>query len=344
MTEVKAVGWTARVQETFNALRYVDREAQELACQSIEKELGGGEAGKKLRELFETEKVEFEKRAAEITADIENAKVETEEVEFHESDLAPEVVRPPTIEEKQAMLEELADLWSADPLRYVERRREVAKRLETNQEAVERAVKQVRDARPDEEAEQSQVTKVMALGFSPGVQLWHSADGKGYASVKVDDHWEHYRIKSSTFEGWLRTEYGRTNRVKLGERWVPQVPGAQAIRDAMASLESYAQRHGKVHKVSMRVGGDLDEIWIDLGTPEWNAVRVTGKGWQIVRDAGVRFVRTGTMLPLPIPRRGGSVQDLRKVLNVRSEDFVLVPAWLLQALNPIGDYPFINVH
>ena len=32
------------------------------------------------------------------------------------------------------------------------------------------------------------------------------------------------------------------------------------------------------------------------------------------------------------------------MLNVREEDFVLVAAWLLQVLNPVGDYPFINVH
>jgi hypothetical protein len=31
------------------------------------------------------------------------------------------------------------------------------------------------------------------------------------------------------------------------------------------------------------------------------------------------------------------------VINVRETDFVLVAAWLLQVLNPVGDYPFINV-
>src|SRR5262245_49961193 len=37
-------------------------------------------------------------------------------------------------------------------------------------------------------------------------------------------------------------------------------------------------------------------------------------------------------------------RDLKRVRNVRDEDFVLVAAWLLQVLNPVGDYPFINVH
>jgi hypothetical protein len=213
----------------------------------------GPEAIEKAKELYEERLRGEAEIEIEIAEQDENARVETEaeeaaEVEFHESDLAPEVVRPPTVEEKQRMLEELADLWSADPLRYAERRKEVARQLETNQEAVERAVKLVRDTRPDEEAEQSQVTKVMALGFSPGVNLWHSADGKGYASVKVEDHWEHYRIKSSTFEGWLRTEYGRTNRVKLGERWVPQVPGAKLSETQWRAWRAMLNAMGKRRK------------------------------------------------------------------------------------------------
>ena len=58
MTEgLEGVGleWTVRVEETFNALKWADSETQELACKSIEQERGGGEAGKKLRELFEAE-------------------------------------------------------------------------------------------------------------------------------------------------------------------------------------------------------------------------------------------------------------------------------------------------
>jgi len=37
-------------------------------------------------------------------------------------------------------------------------------------------------------------------------------------------------------------------------------------------------------------------------------------------------------------------RDLKRVLNVQEADFVLVAAWLLQVLNPVGDYPFISVH
>src|SRR5262245_46011817 len=96
---------------------------------------------------------------------------------------------------------------------------------------------------------------------------------------------------------------------------------------------------GEPRKVSMRVAGDEEVIWIDLGGRDWSGVKVTKDGWQVVGEMDVAFVRSGTMLPLPIPRPGGDIRELGRVLNVRDEDFVLVAAWLLQVLNPVGDYP-----
>jgi hypothetical protein len=334
----------AELMAAIEALKGVSAEEQEAACVALE-ENHGAEVGARARALLR-----IEERAVEITKKLEAAVVEPEPVaepepavEFHESDLAPEIEPLPTLEEKQRMLEELADLRKSDPIQYEKKKKEAADRLEVSRAAVEEEVKRIRDGRPKEE-EQSQATRLMAIGFGEGVQLWHSPDGHGHASVWVDGHWEHYRIKSKAFDDWLRGEYGRAYPVKVGDRWVPQVPGTQAVRDAMASLDGYAQRQGEPRKVSMRVGGDEEVIWIDLGRQDWNGVKVTKEGWQVVRKMDVAFVRSGTMLPLPIPRRGRDIRELGRVLNVREEDFVLVAAWLLQVLNPVGDYPFINVH
>src|SRR5262249_23050574 len=56
----------------------------------------------------------------------------------------------------------------------------------------------------------------------------------------------------------------------------------------------------------------------------------------------VRFRRAPGMLPLPEPRSGGSVADLRSFLNVKSEDdFELALAWLLAAMRDRGPYPVL---
>ena len=36
-------------------------------------------------------------------------------------------------------------------------------------------------------------------------------------------------------------------------------------------------------------------------------------------------------------------EPLRRVLNMRGSDFVLAVGWLLQAMNPVGPYPLIDI-
>ena len=45
------------------------------------------------------------------------------------------------------------------------------------------------------------------------------------------------------------------------------------------------------------------------------------------------------MRPLPFPERGVSIDALRPFLNINDNDFVLVVAFLLDALQPHGPYP-----
>ena len=50
------------------------------------------------------------------------------------------------------------------------------------------------------------------------------------------------------------------------------------------------------------------------------------------------------MRPLPVPEKGGSIDDLRQFLNLRDDnDFVLIVAWLLAAFRPQGPYAVLAV-
>ena len=50
------------------------------------------------------------------------------------------------------------------------------------------------------------------------------------------------------------------------------------------------------------------------------------------------------MLPLPTPKRGGSLDLLQPFVNIGSEDdFTLLKAWLIGALRPRGPYPCLAV-
>jgi hypothetical protein len=253
-----------------------------------------------------------------------------------------EATQPPTIDQKAAALKEMAKLYATDPFTYAEQKKEWADKLDVAQGVIEKAVKIERDR--ESEGEQSQTTKLVAIGVGDDAQLWHAPDGTAYATVWINGHWENHRMDQTSFGRWLRAKYGRLNVCKIGGEYIPQTVGAQTLRDAISTLEGVASFHREERPQPVfRVGGDRKVIWIDLGGADWKAVKVTSEGWTVEDRADVAFLRTGQTLPLPKPVRDGSVKALRDVLNVQASQFVLAVGWLLQTLNPVGSYPLLNV-
>ena len=70
---------------------------------------------------------------------------------------------------------------------------------------------------------------------------------------------------------------------------------------------------------------------MDLGQGG-KAVQISAAGWQVIDEPPVVFVSKTDMAPLPLPRRGGSLEGLRQFVNVSDADFGLSLAFLLDAL------------
>jgi hypothetical protein len=93
----------------------------------------------------------------------------------------------------------------------------------------------------------------------------------------------------------------------------------------------------------LRVGKHGDCIYIDLGTDDWRIIRVSPSGWEIIpyAECPIPFYRADCQLPLPIPTRDGSLDDLWQLLNVREADRPLVLGWILSTLTPDGSKPIL---
>ncbi len=74
---------------------------------------------------------------------------------------------------------------------------------------------------------------------------------------------------------------------------------------------------------------------------DWQVVKITSDGWKIISDCPVKFRRTRGMKPLPVPVRGGSLDELNKFLNIHGDDLVLVKAWLMTTLKAEIPYPIL---
>jgi hypothetical protein len=165
-----------------------------------------------------------------------------------------------------------------------------------------------------------------------GVELlFHTPDDLLYADVRVDGHRETLEIKGPRFKKFFRREsWKRGIALK-----------ADQLREIIANLEAQAQFDGPEINVYLRVAAVGDAIWIDLCDKDWRAIKVTADGWQVVATPAVRFIRARGMEPLPAPKQEGSIEDLEPLLNVRTEDFVLVVAFVLGALSGHKPFPIL---
>ena len=170
------------------------------------------------------------------------------------------------------------------------------------------------------------------------VELWNSADGQVYLSVKngTDEHFEHHLLRDKKTKQWLAAKYYD----ETGD-----VIGSSILSEATNVLEGLAQR-GTTHEVFIRIGGLDNAIYLDLCNKEWDAIKITSEGWDVVKNSEIpeiKFRRTNGMLPLPVPEKGGSLDgDLRPLLNAGSDnDWLLMKGWLLSLLIPTAPHPIL---
>ena len=181
----------------------------------------------------------------------------------------------------------------------------------------------------------SQRDEVLAL--LDDFELWHSPDRVAYASIKVSGHTENWAVRSRDFKIWLSGEvFARTGRAA----------GSQMLEDALRVMEAQAIHKGRQHTPFLRVGWvSQQDIFIDLGRPEWSAVKITSSGWSVVYAPDVKFVRAPAMAAMPVPESAETIEDLRAIANLRSDgEFQLLVSWLIAAMRPEGPYPILAVN
>lgn len=178
-----------------------------------------------------------------------------------------------------------------------------------------------------------QVTELILLASK--VQLFHAHD-VAYATAPVDGHWETHPVTNRRFRRWLTREYFDSTG---------DAPKTEALGALIDLLEARALFEGPELTVAVRLAEHDGAYWLDLCDPEWRVVRIDAKGWTVVTESPVRFMRRPGMEALPEPVRGGSLNELRALVNVPDDsDWALVIAWLVAAMRPHGPYPLLAVN
>ncbi len=154
-----------------------------------------------------------------------------------------------------------------------------------------------------------------------------------HAAITVKEHREVWPLRSRGFKRWLTHRYFLISR---------KAPNSDAMNQALATLDAVACYNGKPEMVYIRRAEHAGKLYIDLGDETWRAIEIAPDGWRIVAKPPVYFIRTPAMAPLPIPQRGGSIDELRPFLTIANEDdFMLIAAYLAAALRNRGPYPIL---
>jgi len=163
------------------------------------------------------------------------------------------------------------------------------------------------------------------------MDLWTSTDETPYLSWWKINHYEHFSLDSEKTKQHLASYFHeRTGEMAYGS----------ALADALTILSGYARKR-KTYPVFLRVGKDQNSIYIDLADDTWQSIKITPQGWEIIDNPPIKFRRPKGMLPLPRPINGGSIEALRPLLNTDADSWILIKAWLLSLLMPVGPYPLL---
>jgi hypothetical protein len=194
------------------------------------------------------------------------------------------------------------------------------------------------NSEPGRSSAKSQADRLVELALGAGIELFHTPGGdcEAFLTIPVGNHHETMRVSSKRF---------RTFLCRLLWMETAKAPTAQGLQEALGVLAGRALFEGDEHPVAVRLAEHCGDIYLDLANQDWQAVRISAVGWEIVSNSPVRFIRPRGVLPLSVPVQGGHVRELREFVNVATDaDFTLLTACIVAYLRPKGPFPVLAIH
>ena len=157
-------------------------------------------------------------------------------------------------------------------------------------------------------------------------RFFHFED-EAYVEVERRGHPEVLLIEEDTFRRLLRILTTRHLKIVALNEW---------LKNAVDQLAAHAHEEGPEYPVSVRLAQHDGKVYLDLCNRERTVIEVDGDGWRVCATPPVRFYRTKTMLPLKMPVKGGTIDDLKPFFNIEADDLLLLVGVLVGFLNPDG--------
>lgn len=192
---------------------------------------------------------------------------------------------------------------------------------------------QEKPKRPKENAQ----TKAL-LACAESLTLLFDEAGTAYATVRVNGHFEHYRVSSEEFEKWLSYSYFK----RTGS-----IASANSLKDAIRTLAGRASFEGMKCRADLRVAEHDADIFIDLRNDRRQQIKINKDGYEVIESGAspAVFVSYAHALPIAPPTPGSSLSflKLKELLGLDRESFVLLLAFLIGCFRPEIATPLLMI-
>ena len=156
-----------------------------------------------------------------------------------------------------------------------------------------------------------------------------------FISIRLKDHTEIWPIDSHKLKDWLLYEYFQS---------FDEIASKSALNDALGVIQGKAKFQSPSIITHNRCAKSGDNYYVDLAVQNSQAIEISLEEWKIVKKSNVCFIKSSGIRPLPIPKRNGKLEDIKKFINVPdNDDFLLVIAFLLESLRPETSYPILLI-
>jgi len=173
----------------------------------------------------------------------------------------------------------------------------------------------------------SDVGREILTDVVENVDLFRDKDGTAYGAISPR---RAVPIDSMVFGDWLRRKAYEAGQVVSAE--------------AVAAVQSLARAHASdVREVHLRVARIGEAVYVDLCDAEDNVVKVTVDGASLVADdEWCPTFRRSKQMPLAADL-SGAVDDIRSLINLDDDQFVLFMACAAKMYFPDSPSPIVNL-
>lgn len=172
---------------------------------------------------------------------------------------------------------------------------------------------------------ETQAETIIRLVKEKNTVLFHDTLRDPYAAVMINGHQEVWSIENQDFNTWLNRLYYLAKNKPAKKECIAQ---AKEVLKSQAIFDNK-----KAIPLDIRVAQLDNAFWYNLSNDDWNAVKITNDGWEVVDNPPILFKRFRHQKYQCQPNHDGDIRRILKYINLQ-ENHTMFLCWLVCCFIP----------